>query len=50
MHSIWSLNGCDKVVVVIPRAAEDVRLVDHAIIEEVLEEWARHGSRHGMER
>jgi hypothetical protein len=31
-------------VVVVPRATEDVRLVDHASVDEVLEEkWARHG-------
>ena len=34
----------EEVVVVIPRATEDVRLVDHAGVDEVLKEkWARRG-------
>ena len=32
-----------EVVVVIPRAAKDVRLVDHASVDKVLEEWAWRG-------
>ena len=36
----------EEVVVVIPCAAEDVRLVDHADVDEVLEEeWARRGGK-----
>jgi hypothetical protein len=34
----------EEVAVVVPHAAEDVRLVDHADVDEVLEEeWARRG-------
>jgi hypothetical protein len=51
----------EEVVVVVPRVAEDARLVDHAGVDEVLEEWARrgevleeewvqHGGRCGAER
>jgi hypothetical protein len=33
----------EEVVVVVPRAAEDVRLVDHVGVDKVLEEWAWRG-------
>jgi hypothetical protein len=33
----------EEVVVVVPRAAEDVRLVDHVSVDKVLEEWAWRG-------
>ena len=40
------VDECPKeVVVVVPRTAEDVRLVDHAGVDEALEEWARCGGR-----
>jgi hypothetical protein len=32
-----------EVVVVVPCVAEDVRLVDHAVVDGVLEEWAQRG-------
>jgi hypothetical protein len=33
-----------------PDAAEDVRLIDHAGVDVVLEEWTRRGGRCGAER
>ena len=41
----------EVVVIVVPRAAEDVRLANNPGIDEVLEEeWAQRGGRHGAER
>jgi hypothetical protein len=45
------VDECPKeVVVVIPRTVEDVRLIDHAGIDKVLEkEWVRRGDKRGAE-
>jgi uncharacterized membrane protein len=40
----------EEVIVVVPHTAENVRLVNHARVDEVLEdEWVRRGGRRGAE-
>jgi hypothetical protein len=50
-HKVHVYECPEEVVVVVPRAAEDVRLVDHVSLDEVLEEeWTWHGGKHSAER